>query len=164
MKLSRASAALFALGVFLCSHSLHAFYIKVSEEELIKKSNWIVVGSVLERQSYWNNDHSLIYTDFRVSVENSLKGNDRPDSVTVTVLGGTVGDISLRVSDEPAFEMNEQVLLFLERTGEAKARVVYGIQGKYSIRDHSVVEIKEDIARVMERIRATVNNHEKKDK
>ena len=57
---------------------------------------------------------SLIVSHVQLQVEESLKGNHE-SSVTVDVLGGTVGDLTLEVSSLPRMTKGERAVFFLTR-------------------------------------------------
>src|SRR6188472_3452959 len=64
----------------------------------------IVIGTVVDVNPRFGTNASgdqLIYSDLVVEVAETLKGS--PDNfVTVTVEGGTIGELTLTVSDAPA--------------------------------------------------------------
>jgi hypothetical protein len=57
---------------------------------------------------------ALIVSHVKLQVEESLKGQHEP-SVTVDVLGGTVGDLTLEVSSLPRMIQGERAVFFLSR-------------------------------------------------
>lgn len=101
-------------------------------EDLVRESDWIVVARPLSSHSAWDADHRLIWTYTTVEVSDSLKG-EAPRRLVVAELGGEVGDIGLRVSGTPRFQIGEESLLFLVRTASQKIRVLGLFQGKMEI-------------------------------
>src|SRR6185503_7065332 len=63
-------------------------------EKLVAENQHAMFGKVVELRSYWNDDHSFILTDVRFRPENVLKGGRQLDDVTVTLMGGTVDDLT----------------------------------------------------------------------
>ena len=82
----------------------------------------VVVARVVDVQSVFaTNEHGdqLIVTRARVQIEETLKG--APASyLPVEVEGGTVGDLTLQVSDMPRLETGDRAVFFLTQV-DAKA-------------------------------------------
>lgn len=66
--------------------------IRQSLGDLVGSHGKIVVGEVRDARSYWNKDETLILTDFRFVATEVLKGEPDEQDLTVTLLGGTVGE------------------------------------------------------------------------
>ena len=106
--------------------------------DLTAEANKIVIGNVVEVTSFWTADQSLIKSRVVVQVDDYLKSVAAPAPVLegegllnqeVLVLdGGTVGDVTLRVSVLPRFELGDRVLLFLD---DHETRLVGCFQGAY---------------------------------
>ena len=78
----------------------------------------VVLGTVIDVQSTFDvNDYGdrLIVSNALMHVDETLKGAHEP-SVTVTVEGGTVGDLKLSVSDMPVMTVGERAVIFLDDT------------------------------------------------
>jgi hypothetical protein len=81
------------------------------------RATQIVVGKVLSVQgSFEPNEFGdrIIVSHAFIESEETLKGPVLP-VVEVVFEGGTVGDISLRVSDMPSLRANERAVLFLDQ-------------------------------------------------
>lgn len=117
---------------------------------LAKSSDTIAMGTVKEvLPGKWNTPdgkrptelkNEIIYTDVIIDVGQYLKNPQASKNLTVRVLGGTVGIDSMTAEDEPKFEPNEKVILFLTREdtitgniGGQHLRVQGGIHGKFTI-------------------------------
>ncbi len=101
-----------ALSLFLSSPVL-AKKIKGVEIE----ATHILVGNVKKVDSYYGvNDWGdvLILSQVNVKVERKIKGK-MEDSVSFVVEGGTVGDMTLKVSEYPLFTEGEKVKLHLKK-------------------------------------------------
>jgi hypothetical protein len=85
-------------------------------DELAALSDKILLGSVALRSSFWGDD-ARIYTDVVLSPEVGIKGSDE-GAVVVRVLGGTVGDTKMTVSDGPELDEGERVIVFLRREAD----------------------------------------------
>lgn len=96
--------------------TLHLIFLTM--DEMVKKSSIIVIGRVKEfLPSRWNTDDVvMIYTDMIFEIEQVVKdeiglvGNE----VTVRLLGGTVGQTTVRVLEEAEFQVGERALVFLD--------------------------------------------------
>jgi hypothetical protein len=95
---------------------------RVRYDALAAASDRVVLGTVGVKSSHWGDD-AHIYTDVLVYPDLSIKGPD-DGPIVVTVLGGTVGDTVMSVSDGPEFPDAQRVVVFLKR--EAGRFVVAG--------------------------------------
>jgi hypothetical protein len=81
-----------------------------------KKAKRVVVATVVDvDSSFATNQHGdqLIVSRVTLNVEETLKGQ-HAEVVAVTVEGGTVGDLTLRVSDLPELRRGERAVMFLD--------------------------------------------------
>lgn len=90
--------------------------IRQSLEDLVAGHPTIVVGEVVSAQSYWNADQTFIVTDFRVRATEVLKGDGKKDELTVTLLGGTVGDLTALIPGGAEYVPGKTYVLFLSDT------------------------------------------------
>src|SRR5689334_4623195 len=82
--------------------------------QLVEQSDLVVVGSAQKQSSRYVD--KLIVTDVSLAVSMSLKGPAKPgEIVTVTHLGGSVGEVGLQVPGAAAFKLGERVVVFLRR-------------------------------------------------
>ena len=93
---------------------VQAIMVKMGLEELTADADSIVVGTVENVTSQWNEDNSSIYTTVVVSVEEKIKGSQAGNTITIVVPGGHVDGITQIVSDTPVFNPGEEALLFLK--------------------------------------------------
>ena len=124
-----------AIGGGLLSDSI-ASMVKLSLEQLTKRADTIVLGTVSSQTSAWNVQHTAIYTSVTVQVETVVKGSPGRD-VTFQIAGGSVDDITMRTSNDPVFQNGERVVVFFN-TASAPATVVGLHQGKYSVKSGTV--------------------------
>lgn len=100
----------------------------MSPDMLTKESDMILTGSVKEiLPATWSTpdgeqpasaledlgQDEVIYRDVVISMDEYLKNSLSSNEVVVRVLGGTVGNLTLDVEDEPSFEIGKDVLLYL---------------------------------------------------
>lgn len=121
-----------------------AAMVKRSLEQLAIEVNTIVLGTVMNQASAWNAQHTAIYTDVTMAVEEVIKGLPRVE-VTFRVAGGIVGEIGMRTSNDPVFQNGERVIMFLN-TDSVPARVIGLHQGKYTVRNGMVKRDGQTIA------------------
>jgi hypothetical protein len=79
----------------------------------------IVVGRVSSVSPQWQvNDFGdrLIVSTVRIAVEETLKG-EALSGITIEIEGGTIGDLTLHVSDLPTFAPGERAVFYLRRNG-----------------------------------------------
>jgi hypothetical protein len=81
----------------------------VDVARLAQSADLIVHGSVESKQARWIG--RVIYTDYEVSVEETLKGQPR-NRVLVAVVGGAIGNVGLSVPGAPELGIGEQLIFF----------------------------------------------------
>lgn len=102
---------------------------RVGLDYLVAENDTIVVGEAVSARSYWNPARTFILTDVEVSVSQTLKGR-AGDAITVTVPGGTVGELTSVIVGGAVLVPGHQYVLFLDRVKLA------GIDGVLMIHDH----------------------------
>jgi hypothetical protein len=131
------SVGLAALSAIFFPQSASAIVDELlSVDELTLLSDVIVVGTVTDMASFWQDRN--IYTDVTVSVEQTVKGEPPGTEITVRQLGGTVGDITAVVTELPDFAVGERAVLFLRQRKAATFDVVGGFQGKFPVQNDKV--------------------------
>jgi len=65
----------------------------VGLQDLSVGADVIITGKVTQQSSSWNDDNTRIYTKATIQVDEYLKGINNGSSITVTYLGGEVGDV-----------------------------------------------------------------------
>src|SRR5262245_45269813 len=124
-------AAAFLLAVAVLP--AHATVLRHSDlHELVSGSSDIVVGQVESVAPRWNASGTKIVTEVTVRVSESLKGGNT-ERITLTQLGGTVGNARYTVPGSPVFSPGEQALLFVWRDAQGRAQVNGLGQGKFDI-------------------------------
>ena len=112
---------------------------RVGLEELTATNGSIVVGQVLDAHSYWNEDHNFIYTDVRIVTSEVLKGRAvAGGEVTVTLMGGTVGEMTTLIVAGAELIPGNSYVLFLNREqmpGKRALTVRDHVQGVFDIVD-----------------------------
>ena len=112
MKLFRNIAC--CLGLLLAGFSpLDAQLYKIDLNHKIIKATLIVEGSVTDQYSFWNDEHTVIYTANKVHVYKLFKGQEVSKDIEVITQGGTVGNKCLKVSDVLELRKGETGMFFL---------------------------------------------------
>ena len=86
---------------------------KIELTDKIKRASLIVEGKVTEQHSFWNDEHTVIYTSNKVHVYKLFKGRTIAANIEVITLGGTVGTKCLKVSDVLQLDKGQQGMFFL---------------------------------------------------
>ena len=103
-------------------------------ERMSKNADIIITGKVTQQSSSWNENKTRIYTQATIQVEEYLKGNNNSGPVTVSYLGGEVGEVGEMYSHMPRFEDQEEVLVFLKKDEKNTGYKVFnGENGKISV-------------------------------
>lgn len=109
---------------------------RMAVEELVASNRTIVVGQVTDARSYWNKDKTFILTDVRLTVNEVVKGNLQDQEITVTLMGGRVGEITTLILGGPELIPGKSYLLFLndEDLPGKRAQTVRDLcQGAYDL-------------------------------
>jgi hypothetical protein len=105
--------------------------IRQSLERLVAGNATIVVGQVLDSHSYWNDEGTFILTDLRIKATDVLKGSPKDTDFTVTLMGGSVGDLTTLIVGGAELVPGKPYVLFLNE-GDLP-----GVQDVRTVRDHS---------------------------
>jgi hypothetical protein len=125
-----ASAALWmALGSVAPSSATSL--IRQSLDELVANNSAVVLGEVVEVNSRWNDEGSFILSDVTFAASEVLKGRLAPGEFTLTVMGGSVGELTTLIVGGAELVPGRAYVLFLahdDLPGAARA---------LTVRDHS---------------------------
>jgi hypothetical protein len=105
--------ALFVVALATTAPAGATTLLRQSLGELVANHSTIVVGEVVAAHSYWKEDGSFIVTDFQVEASDVLKGNARKRELTVTVLGGSVGDLTTLIPGGADYAVGKTYVMFL---------------------------------------------------
>jgi len=119
----------------------HAAMRKISIADLARKANTIVLGTVTQQASAWNDQHTAIHTDVTVEVEQVLTGLPG-EVVMLRVLGGVVGGVGMGTSNDATFRVGERVIVCLD-TNAVPNTVVGMQQGKFTVEGNMVTRADE---------------------
>ena len=81
----------------------------VDVERLIERADLVVHGFVASKQPRWIG--RVIYTQYELVVRETLKGPAR-ENVLVSVAGGALGNVQLKVPGAPELQTGDQIVFF----------------------------------------------------
>ncbi len=139
------------IGFLIIPLISYGILMDLSLEDLTTGADWIVIGTVENMESRWNDSQDYIYTYLTLSVDEYLKNPLDETELTIQIPGGVVDDTEQRVSDTPEFLPGEHVVLFLfDRDGQ---KWVYGWEkGKYTIENEQVSDLNTSLSAFKEQI------------
>ncbi len=151
--------------LILCTINFSAFpqQLKSEIEKLSKDADVILTGKVKDQKSEWNNDQTKILTKVKINVDEYLKSDINQQEITVTHLGGEVGEVGELYSHTPKFTGNEDVLLFLKKDKQDNYKVLYGEEGKLTLYEdkltgEKVTSSKEKVSTLKSEIKKYINS------
>jgi hypothetical protein len=109
------STLLLAACVWAASPAKATTVVRQGLDRLVGDNELVVEAKVLDIHSYWNAEHTFILTDVRVRPASVMKGRftDGEPDITFTVLGGSVGKVSIVVVGGPELVPGSDYVLFL---------------------------------------------------
>lgn len=122
-----------AVCVGACASAAHA---QQDLSERARRAHQVVVGTVIDVAATFDNTtdgDQLIVSNVTVRIDEVLKGTFE-SVLTVKLEGGTVGDLTLAVSDMPEMEPGDRAVFFLDRVAP----------GQYLPRDRGLGVMKLD--------------------
>jgi hypothetical protein len=105
--------------------------IRAGLEDLTAINETIVVGEVLSAESRWNDEGTFILTDVRIAALEVLKGRVGERELAVTLMGGSVGDLTTLIVGGADLVPGGSYVLFLSRAD------LPGAPRALTVRDHS---------------------------
>ena len=122
--------ALVVITVAPVTHATQVIY--KSPRQLGQESALVVQGRVASVRSFWNPQRTKIFTETIVAVDASFKGQ-AGTTVSLLQLGGEVDGVRVSVHGALRWQLDEEVLLFLEPYSGGTYHVSGFSQGKYKI-------------------------------
>jgi hypothetical protein len=85
------------------------------EAYMAEKADYIIEGTVEKVESRWNQERTGIFTYTELTIEKYVKGAPfAEDKIQIVTPGGTVGEISQWVEDQPIFHEGKKVRIYFE--------------------------------------------------
>ena len=120
----------------------NALMIYQNEYQLIQTSDLIVYGKIVHVKSQWNAPKTHIETTAQILVADAFKNSDTNISsgsaVPVSVLGGTVGDVTEWVEDMPVFVPGTDAFVYLNKRSDGKYSVNGLYQGVHTVNNNKM--------------------------
>lgn len=135
--MKRATYLICTALLFCAGNALATSFIVPTDEELVRKADAIVIGTV---EGSYVQENDEIETVYEIRVERAMKGGPRPDALLRVVSpGGFIPERGgLLVPAAAHFEQGDRVLLFLTHEGEW--RVTDMTLGKFRFRTSTAGE------------------------
>lgn len=132
-----ATALLVALSATAAAPAGATTFIRMGLDDLVASHRTIAVAEVIDSHSYWNADGSFILTDVRLKVDAALKGAAPDGALTLTLMGGTVDDLTTLIVGGAELVPGRSYVLFLDRAALPGAKDVLTVaahsQGAFDI-------------------------------
>ena len=104
-------------------------------DEMVSKADVIFLGAVVDQRSEWEphpEGGRSIITHVTFDVERVLKGHVGLRT-QLTFLGGTMGDLAMKVADMPEFTIGERNVLFVSPDQNAASPLVGFAYGRFRV-------------------------------
>jgi len=103
-------------------------------EQLVQQAELIFQGTVTDVRSVWEGEGAQRHIDTYVTFQigENMKGN-AGSSYTIRILGGTVGDETMEVTDTPKFKMGDRDILFVEHNNDQFVPLVGINNGRFHV-------------------------------
>ncbi len=137
MKTSR--TLLLTLGALLTwSVAQATTVIPPTFDQLVDRAEVIFQGTVTGVSSQWTGEGSQrhIVTFVTFKVDESIKG-EAGATYTMRMLGGTVGDQTMEVTDSPKFAAGDRDILFVENNGRQFVPLVGIMYGRFHVQQEN---------------------------
>lgn len=134
-----------------------AFMFEAPIEEIVASSDLVVKGRVTSLQSHFIDPATrFIVTDVTIAVDEVWAGTvGSSRTVTFTVNGGEVDGLGMRQEHQPVFAQDEEALVFLRATTDARLAVNYAEQGKFTVMGEQAIGFKQ-VPIALQRLRGDV--------
>ena len=110
--------------------------LEVSLNEMLQKSQLVFEGTVTTIEAR-ENSQKRIHTYVTFEINDIIKGKYERDFITLSFLGGTVGDVTRAVSDMQFPEKGEHGIYFVESLERTQVNPLYGwSQGHFIVERH----------------------------
>ncbi len=107
--------------------------MKVGTKDLVANSTHIFLGKVQKLEYFKLDKSKKIFTKITILPEKIIKGKITSTEVEIYNPGGTLGGITLRVSDSPNFIVGENIIVYCQLQKKGYYKIFSGNQGKVTI-------------------------------
>ena len=121
-------------AVFALHNAQATTVIPPSFDELVDQAQIIFQGTVTDTQSQWAGEggNRRIVTYITFKVDEAIKGEPGA-TYTIRMLGGTVGDETMEVTDAPKFKVGDRDIVFVENNGSQFIPLVGIMHGRFRV-------------------------------
>lgn len=110
-----------------------ATFVDMKIPQLVAESDAVIEGRVIEVDSFWNENGTVIVTEAVVQVDETIVGNSAR-TLRVRVPGGEVGGYTIQAPGFPTLSIDERVVLFVHRAEDGHGlRITGNPLGKYRV-------------------------------
>ena len=102
------------------AHGGECLLVKVPLEQTISASKLVIEAKVVSKQSFWNQDKTMIYTRNELKIEEVLKGEIKEKTILLLTEGGVVGQDFLSVNPELSLSEGASGIFCLEQVQSSK--------------------------------------------
>ena len=108
--------------------------IQVSIQEMVATSEFVFEGTVVGQEAVRPDGSSNIFTRVTFAVSDVLKGDYDTSTVALYFMGGTIGSLTLSISDMQIPKNGERGIYFVESFANRQVHPLYGWnQGRFLI-------------------------------
>jgi len=103
-------------------------------EQLVQQAELIFQGTVTDVRSVWEGEGAQRHIDTYITFQigENVKGN-AGSSYTIRILGGTLGDETMEVTDTPKFKVGDSDILFVEHNNDQFVPLVGINNGRFHV-------------------------------
>ena len=105
----------------------------ISLDDLADQATYILIGTVMNITSDWSESGDFIYSNVEIDIDSLIFGDYTNSSITIRLWGGNYSNTEISFEDGPTFEINEQVLLYLDYDYSNLFPIIGFNQGKYTV-------------------------------
>ncbi|MDE0433546.1 MAG: hypothetical protein OXH92_06015, partial [Bryobacterales bacterium] len=108
--------------------------MQVSFQEMVATSEFIFEGTVIGQEAIRPDGSRNIFTRVTFAVSDVLKGDNDASTVSLYFMGGTIGSLTLSISDLQIPKNGERGIYFVESIAKRQVHPLYGWnQGRFLI-------------------------------
>lgn len=107
-------------------------FLAMSQEEMVKQADAVVVGKVLQVSSFRDPSGAVILSEATIEVERTVFG-EASGAVVVRTFGGTVDGYTVEAEGFPKFRNGDRVLVYLSDEVGGISQVVGYRLGEYKV-------------------------------
>jgi hypothetical protein len=126
--------------------------------ELVAGSDHVVLGTVQVVQPRWDATRTSIVTDVSVTTSEYFKSTTFKARLLLTLPGGTLEGLTVKVADVPVFAVGDTVLLFLKEHPAFGLQLVGLSQGVYYVRGPRAVHAPSGATTSLDDLRARLRS------